>query len=159
MTTDVDLKVKVGPFTAFQYRLDSVETWRDGLLVALDGRTIDNGDASSVRASRNGTNLLVKGTAFQGSAPLDIVPSSHWNIEQVRSSEMLSTEDGSVLNMTIQPKGRETLEIDGQTVEANRYLLDSEIDIDLWYDDQGRWLKLIFEARNQEIEYRLSELY
>ena len=159
VTTDVDLKVKVGPFTAFRYRLDSVETWRDGLLVALDGRTNDNGDASSVRASRNGTKLLVKGTAFQGSAPLDIVPSSHWNIEQVRSSEMLSTEDGSVLNMTIQPKGRETLEIDGQTVEANRYLLDSDIDIDLWYDDQGRWLKLIFEARNQEIEYRLSELY
>ncbi len=159
VTTDVDLKAKVGPFTAFQYRLDSTETWLDGKLVALSGRTNDDGNKSSVSASLDGADLRVNGTAFQGVVGSGIVPSSHWNMNQVRSSEMLSTEDGSVLEMEIIPKGKETLTINGQQVVANRYLLDSDIDIDLWYDDEGRWLRLTFEARNQTIEYRLRDLY
>jgi hypothetical protein len=35
----------------------------------------------------------------------------------------------------------------------------SDIDVDGWYDDQGRWVKLAFEARGQQIEYVLSEMY
>ena len=159
VTTDVDLKVKIGPFTAFRYELDSVETWQDGQLVELSGRTNDDGDKTSVQATLDEAALRVEGSAFKGRVSPNIIPSSHWNINQVRSSEMLSTEDGSVLNMTIVPKGRETLKIAGQEIAANRYLLDSDIDIDLWYDDDGRWLRLTFEARGQTIEYRLSELY
>ena len=159
VTTDVDLKVKVGPFTAFRYQLDSVERWQDGQLVALNGRTNDDGDKTTVQAALDDAALRVEGSAFKGSVAPNIVPSSHWNMDQVRSTQMLSTEDGSVLSMDIIPKGRETLTIDGQDIAANRFLLDSDIDIDLWYDDQGRWLKLTFEARNQTIEYRLSELY
>lgn len=159
VTTDVDLKVKVGPFTAFQYRLDSEETWRSGQLVSLNGRTNDDGEKTSVSAVLDGDELRVEGTAFQGRVNPWIIPSSHWNMDQVRASEMLSTEDGSVLQMTITPMGNDMLSIDGQEIAANRYTLDSDIDIDLWYDDQGRWLKLTFEARGQMIEYRLSELY
>ena len=159
VTTDVDLKVKVGPFTAFRYELDSVETWQNGQLVALNGRTNDDGDKTSVRAALDESTLRVEGSAFAGTVAPGIIPSSHWNKDQIRSTEMLSTEDGSVLNMIVVPKGRETLNIAGQQIAANRYLLDSDINIDLWYDDDGRWLKLTFDARGQTIEYRLSELY
>ena len=158
-TTDVDLKVKIGPFTAFQYRLDSTEIWRDGRLVSLQGRTNDDGDKSAVTAAFDAGALKVDGTAFQGTVDAPIIPSSHWNINQVRSDRMLSTEDGEILEMNIVPKGREQLQIGGETISANRYLLDSDIDIDLWYDDLGRWVKLTFQARGQEIEYRLSDLY
>ena len=157
--TDVDLKVKIGPFTAFQYQLDSQEIWQDGRLVALNGKTNDDGDKSFVDAELIGEDLLVDGSAFEGAVRPEIIPSSHWNINQVRSDSMLSTESGEVLDMQIIPKGRETLTIAGQTIETHRYLLDSDIDIDLWYDNAGRWVKLTFEARGQTIEYRLSELF
>lgn len=159
VTSDVDLKVKVGPFTAFSYELDAVETWREGQLIALQGKTNDDGDKTSVDARLSGGALNVSGSAFSGEVPSGIIPSSHWNMDQIRSDAMLSTEDGSILEMNIVPKGRETLKIDGTAIEANRYLLDSDIDIDLWYDDFGRWLKLTFEARGQTIEYRLTKLY
>lgn len=158
-TTDVDLKVKIGPFTAFQYRLDSTETWRDGFLTGLSGKTNDDGDKAFVSAVLANGDLTIDGSAFKGSIPAGIIPSSHWNMDQIRSTEMLSTESGEVLAMQIIPKGRETLQIGGQQIEASRFLLDSDIDIDLWYDDAGRWLKLTFDARGQTIEYRLSELY
>lgn len=158
-TTDVDLQVKIGPFTAFQYTLDSVETWRGNQLVSLKGKTNDDGKKSFVSAELNTNELEISGSAFSGTIATGIIPSSHWNKKQVQSDQMLSTESGEILSMQIVPKGRESVLIAGQTIEADRYLLDSDIDIDLWYDDLGRWVKLTFEARGQTIEYRLSELY
>lgn len=158
-TTDVDLKVKIGPFTAFQYALDSVETWRGDQLVALKGKTNDDGKRSFVSAKLDNNALTINGSAFSGTIAAGIIPSSHWNREQVQSDEMLSTESGEVLSMQIVPKGRETVRVAGEMIEADRYLLDSDIDIDLWYDDRGRWVKLTFDARGQTIEYRLSQLY
>ena len=159
VTTDVDLKVSIGPFTAFKYQLDAREVWRGGRLVALEGKTNDDGEASFVEADLQGEALQVSGSEFKGEVSEDIIPSSHWNIDQMLASKMLSTEDGSLLAMSVTPQGRETLKIAGQAIEANRYLLDSDIDIDLWYDDAGRWLKLAFQARGQDITYQLSELY
>lgn len=157
--TDVDLKVKIGPFTAFRYELDSDETWQNGRLVRLTGKTNDDGDKAFVDADIEDNQLSIDGSAFKGSVPLGIIPSSHWNIMQVRSEQMLSTESGEILNMQIKSKGPETLTIGGQAIETQRYLLDSDIDIDLWYDNTGRWVKLTFDARGQTIEYRLSKLY
>ena len=47
----------------------------------------------------------------------------------------------------------------GEEIEATHYRLKSDITVDLWYDDQGRWVKLGFEARGQQIDYVLKDLY
>ena len=61
--------------------------------------------------------------------------------------------------MKVVNKGREAIKVGKKTIEANRYLMDSALDVDLWYDDDGRWVKLAFEARGQQIEYVLADLY
>ena len=75
------------------------------------------------------------------------------------SDVMLSTETGELLKIDVEKVGRETVQVGPETLEADRYRLRSRLDVDLWYDDAGRWVKLAFEARGQEIEYRLRELY
>ena len=157
--TKVGLKAGLGPITVFRYDLTASETWRGGELVAVTGQVNDDGKKHSMKASRSGAALDVQGTVFKGKAPADIVPASHWNYAQTKTGELLSTEDGEILKVTVKPRGRETIKAGGKTIEANRYLMDSDIDVDLWYDDQGRWVKLAFEARGQQIEYVLSELY
>jgi hypothetical protein len=75
------------------------------------------------------------------------------------TGKLLSTEDGEILNVKVVNKGRETIKAGNKTIEANRYLMDSALDVDLWYDDDGRWVKLAFEARGQQIEYVLANFY
>ena len=156
---DVSLKAGLGPITLFRYELDAKETWRDGKLVGLEGEVVEDGKKERVRAERAGDRLIVRGDAFSGEIDGQMLPASHWNVDQVRASQLLSSDYGMLIDVQVQDLGRETIEAGGQMVEANKYLLDSDIDVTLWYDDQGRWVKLAFEARGQEIDYVLRELY
>jgi hypothetical protein len=158
-TTDVRLKAGLGPVKVFNYELDATETWKEGLLVGLTGVVDDSGKDGSVQASRDGETLSVKGTEYSGTVPLGILPSSHWNFAQTGASQLLSTGDGELIRVNVEDRGSDTVMVDGQPVEARRYLMDSDIDVDLWYDAQGRWVKLAFEARGQRIEYALTQSY
>ncbi len=157
--TEVSLKAGLGPVTLFRYKLDATETWLAGKLVDVRGEVVQDGDKRAVTAKRDGAALRVKGSDFSGVAPKDIIPASHWNFAQTQADKLLSTEDGEILDVKIARTGRETIRAAGQSIEATRYRLDSAIDVDLWYDDQGRWVKLAFETRGQDIEYVLAEMY
>ncbi|MEM9055339.1 MAG: DUF6134 family protein [Pseudomonadota bacterium] len=159
VTTDVDLKVKFGPITAFRYRLDSVEAWRDGQLVALNGKSNNDGRKGQVEAKVTQDQLQVESTKFDGLLPLTTIPSSHWNRLQVYQDQMLSTETGEVLDIQVEVIGDDTVMVGNTAVEATHYRLTSDLIVDLWYDDQSRWVKLAFEVRGQEIEYILNALY
>ena len=158
-TSDVELKAGLGPITVFRYELDATETWEDGNLVGLSGRTNDDGDDEYVEANMSGDSLAIEGSAYTGDAPIGIIPSSHWNIQQAFSDQILSTESGELLDTSVEKIGRETITIGGEDVETTHYRLVSDLTVDLWYDDESRWVKLGFEARGQQIDYVLTELY
>ncbi|NQY14853.1 MAG: hypothetical protein HRT81_13480 [Henriciella sp.] len=159
VTTDVDLRVKIGPITAFRYRLDSVENWVDGQLVGLNGTSNSDGRKGRVSAVQENGELAVESTKFDGVLPLTTIPSSHWNRMQVYQDQMLSTETGEVLEINVETIGDDVVMVAGEPVEATHYRLKSDLTVDLWYDAQSRWVKLAFKVRGQDIEYVLNELY
>lgn len=159
VTSDVDLEVKIGPFTAFKYRLDSVERWEDGQLISLTASSNNDGRKGTVSAQAEDDALVVESTKFEGELPLSTIPSSHWNRLQVYQSQMLSTETGEVLDIAVEVIGNDQVVVDGETVETTHYRLKSDITVDLWYDSQSRWVKLAFETRGQDITYVLNRLY
>lgn len=159
VTTDVDLKVKFGPITAFRYRLDSVEEWVDGQLMRLNGTSNSDGRKGEVSAEATGETLIVESTKFDGTLPVTMIPSSHWNRLQVYQDRMLSTETGEVLDIEVETIGTDMVAVNGGMIETTHYRLKSDLTVDLWYDNQSRWVKLAFQVRGQDIEYVLNELY
>ena len=159
VTNDIDLTAKVGPITVYKYRHDSVETWEDGKLVSLTGKTRKEGDDLTVEAEASVAELQVAGSNFSGTVPTDIIPSSHWNSREVFSDAILSSEGGQVLDIQVENLGLETLTINDTELQATRFRLYSDLMVDLWYDAEGRWVKCAFSARKQNIEYVLADLY
>jgi hypothetical protein len=157
--TYVKLRAGLGPIPLYRYDLQATERWQDGRLIGLEGEVYKDGKEGSVTAQADGDGIDIDGTGYDGTASAGIVPASHWNIAQTQARVLLSSENGQLIDVSVRPEGREKLEIAGESVEANKFLLDSDIDVTLWYDDAGRWLKLSFSARGQEIDYILETPY
>ena len=152
---DIELEVRIGPFQAFYYRHESQENWSEGSLESLTGETRKDGDDFKVTVKKENALLDVDGSLYDGEVAADMVPSSHWNIQQIRSQSILSTESGEMLEIEVVNLGQEDIIAGGELISATRYRLKSDLTVDLWYDESGRWVKCAFEARGQEIEYVL----
>ncbi|MEM9669029.1 MAG: DUF6134 family protein [Pseudomonadota bacterium] len=159
VVNDIDLQVKFGPITAYKYSHDSTEVWADGSLVELTGETRKEGKDLTVSVLSEDGQLDVSGTNFTGELSADLIPSSHWHSGEVFSDAILSSEGGQLLDIRVDNLGSETLTVSGQEIETTRFRVYSDLSFDLWYDETGRWVKCAFEARGQNIEYVLQELY
>jgi hypothetical protein len=158
VSIDIELRAGLGPITVFRYDHQSTERWRNGQLVGLRSETLKDGDTFEVSAQSVGDALDVDGEApdvgpISLELPLSILPSSHWHGYQTGAYDILNTEYGNELDVTVEYLGEEMLEADGERINTRRYRLVSDLTVDLWYDQNGRWAGCEFEARGQTIRY------
>ncbi len=156
--TDVELKVTFGPVTFFEYIHDVTEKYTAGKLAWVGSRTKKDGRWKTLSAQAAGGGLKVAGEAFNGTLNGLVIPSTHWNQEEMKQAAMFSTETGEMLPMKVTDRGMERLKVGSATIDARRYDVVSELTASFWYDAQGRWVKCAFEAEGSKIEYVLRKL-
>jgi len=52
--------------------------------------------------------------------------------------------------------GRESFDVGGTQIQAQRIRVQGTLTVDLWYDTSGRWVGCSFTARGQNVTYRLA---
>jgi hypothetical protein len=156
--TDVELRVALGPLTLFEYIHDVTEKYIGDRLVWVGSRTKNEGKWKTMAAEPVEGGLKVKAEAFNGVLKGIVIPSTHWNENQMKQPTMFSTETGEMLPMKVTTRGVEKVKVGGGMVDARRYDVDSDVDASFWYDAQGRWVKTAFEAEGSNIEYVLRKL-
>lgn len=160
LTVEIAIRLRAGfgPITVFRYEHDSTEVWREEDLVSLAARTLKDGEVYEISAALREGALRVEGEgpqqgAFETSYPAGTLPSSHWHGYPAGTLTLLNTEFGTPLEAVVDYVGREEIEADGTTIPAHRYRLSSSLELDLWYDETGRWAGCAFRARGQDIRY------
>ena len=157
VTIDIRLEVKFAFLTVFRYRHSNHEVWRDGQLIAIDTETDDDGESYWLSGQASEAGFLVEGSSGRFLAPAEIMPTSYWNPKTVLQERLLDTQRGRLLAVEIAPAGAETVLVEGAPVNAQRYRMTGDLELDLWYatDDQwsGEWAKISFEARGAEVVY------
>ena len=156
--TDVALKVAFGPITLFDYLHDVTERYHAGKLVWVGSRTKNEGKWKTLSVEPGEGGLAVKGSKFKGVIKGAVIPSTHWNRDEMKQPAMFSTETGEMLPIKVKDRGTESAKVAGRVIEAQRFDVDSEIDASFWYDALGRWVKCAFEAQGSKIEYVLRAL-
>jgi hypothetical protein len=157
---DVEIKLDIyfGPIRVYAYEHKSREVWKDGALVSLEGSTDNDGEPMKAIVRREGDALKIEGTAFSGTAGPALLPSSWWDYDLMRQSQIIDTQNGKVFPVSVQRIGDVTLTVAGQQVAATHYRLTGELALDIWYDAQGNWLRSEFDGQGEIIAYERQSL-
>jgi hypothetical protein len=153
--SQVDMAVNVLFFSAFRYRYTAHALWRGGQLHSLTVDIDDNGRRSHLMARSEGERLAVSAGAQAFDAEPGLYPTEHWNADVLSRERLLNTLTGRINHVTIHQAGREVVETERGPVAATRYRYTGDFTADAWYDDAGRWVKLMFKGRDgSTISYR-----
>lgn len=148
---DVDIAVNVvlylGPIPLVRYTHRAVETWQGGRLTALTGHTNRNGTEMYMSAHRVADGLWVEGSGTRPYiAPIDALPTTYWNARMLRGP-MIGTQDGGLVHPKVTPKGVQPVKlVSGVERPATCYSLTGDLDLDLWYDAESRWMSMRFSV-------------
>ncbi len=156
--TAVALKVEFGPITFFDYAHDVTEKYLGGKLMWVGSRTKKDGKWQTLAAEAVEGGIDVKGSGYKGLLKGMVIPSTHWNEDEMKQAAMFSTETGKMLPMKVVDRGIEQIKAGGATISARRFDVTSELSASFWYDADGRWVKCAFVAEGSKIEYVLRKL-
>ena len=138
----VAIKVKVAFITAYRYEQTRREVWRDGRLIAFESDGNDDGKKAKTSGKLEGDMLVVAGPDGTQKVRPDIISNSWWNPDLPKQSEVLSTFDSKVLKVGVQDAGEETVDTAKGPVKARHFILPGEVEREVWYDAEGRWVHM-----------------
>lgn len=176
VSTAIDLAVKFMGVTAYRYTHRAEEVWSGDTFQGLSAQTDDNGKKHAIRIWRDGAALAVernarpdalspatfdrgvkRDDAVRTTLPPQLLPSTHWNVRQVRQAALVNTQTGSEARVQVSVLGRETIKTANASIDATRYRYTGDLVMDQWFDDAGRWVKTSFTASDgSTIEYVLK---
>lgn len=142
VSTEVEMRVKLGPIPVFRYAHTATERWRDDRFASLATRTETNGKVEQVKAEATGAGVAIEGPGGRLTAPATAAPLTHWNSAAL-DGPLFNPQLGKIMKVRTARAGRESVQLaDGRSMPATRWTIRGEAEIDNWYDTAGAWAGL-----------------
>jgi hypothetical protein len=143
LITRARFQVKAFLINFYTYEHDNRELWRENCLTSIEARTNDNGDKTTVRGARTAANLTLTVNGENRTLANCVMSFAYWNPDMLQAKRLLNSQTGEYEAVNITARGKETIKVRGIEVVAERHTLRTkDYTIDLWYSEQGEWLKL-----------------
>lgn len=154
----VRLAVKMTGITLYTFESEGSEVWRGGRLVAASAVTNDNGRRKQVTVRAEGDRLIVDGPKgrFEAMQPVGTV--NFWNLETLTAPTMIEPTSGRVYRVAVGPPERETIRAMDRNVAARKYEVSGDISGELWYADDGTWVRMDFARYGETLSVTLASI-
>ena len=160
---NIEFKVSFLGLTLYEYSHQNIELWRDNSLFQLNTKTNKNGEILDCNYKRINDSYQVNGSFGKRLLQTSPVPTSYWNKKIVENNlvNALNTQDCSDLYFTVSYIGQDLIYNDSLLADHFKLIgkesSGENVDIDLWYDQEDRWVKMIFVKDSSKIEYILEQ--
>lgn len=142
VSTEVEMRVKLGPVPVFRYAHTATERWQGDRFASLTTRTETNGKVEQVRAEAAAGGVSIEGPGGRLSAPASAAPLTHWNTAAF-DRPLFNPQLGKLMRIRAARAGQDSVQLaNGQSIPATRWTLRGEAEIDNWYDSAGAWAGL-----------------
>ena len=155
--TNANFAVKILGFTAYRYQHNNTETWQGACLSRMQASTNNNGEKLIVNGTRSNNGFTVKTAADNTTLPACLKSFAYWNLSHMQAPQLLNSQTGELTPVRLQAMGNDNIMAGGQFTAAKRYrLTGKDLQIDLWYSAQNRWIGLESLADGRRIRYVLQ---
>jgi len=152
--SEVNIAFDIFFFAKYRYSYQSETLWRKDRLERLDVEIEENGKRMRLTALQDGGQLTVNGFGGTAATHPATFPTEHWNAEALSSRQVLNTLTGRLNEVAIVPGAHELIDTERGPVRAALYRYTGDLTADVWYDLEGRWVKLRFKGRDGSlVEY------
>jgi hypothetical protein len=139
--TTVDVAVRMLFLTLYRHEAHYREVWQGDRLVRFESHTDDNGRMLEVLARAVGEHIIIDGPDGQSEAPLTVVPDHPWNRGVLGRTLLFDPVDGTFRRVDVADAGAAAIEVEGRRIIARKYLVSGDLELELWYDESGAWVK------------------
>ena len=154
VSSRLKLSIDVFFITVYRFLYASEATWRLGVIDQINVEIDDNGDPFRFQARQRGGVLRIQSESGRAEFPGPLLPTNHWNARVLDANRVLNTLTGDVHEVRIVAEGRELVATERGDVVATKYAYSGEFESEVWYDEQGRWVKMRFDGKDGvPIEY------
>ena len=135
--TDAKVDVKLLGLSLYDFDQHVEEVWQDGKMVSFSSIADDDGQDKKADMARSGEKLTGTYNGKKREAPFGIYPSSFWNADSVKQTQIIDTSRAKIRAVTIKDKGAATVKLPFGNVKARHYTVDGDMQRELWYDERG----------------------
>ncbi len=137
-----EFEVKLLFITAFRYRHDNTEIWRDACLDSIESETRTNGDREAVSGSRIGAGLRIATLDTEQEAGGCVRSFAYWDRDLLESTELLNSQTGELVPVRIEALEPRVIPYRGAEIEAQPYrLTGKDLQLEVFYAGD-RWVGL-----------------
>jgi hypothetical protein len=149
-----EMSVKVLFANVFRLEHRSEALWIDGSLREMKATTTVNGKETNFEVQRDGDNFRIENEDEVLLSEGPLFPSTHWNMSILSSTRILDTLTGQVGDVDVVDLGEVDVETVRGTILARHFIYSGDLDAEVWYDEDGRWIRYKLSGRGGTVEYR-----
>jgi hypothetical protein len=134
------------------------EVWRDGKLMTFDGRSEENGNTIYLSARADEKRVVIVGPNGKRDIAAPIALTNPWHSAVLTTPVLLEPTTGGLLSVRTKFAGADTIEINDQMIESQKHIVSGDIAAEIWFADNGTWLKMEFDKAGGRVKIVLESL-
>tara|TARA_B100001996_G_C18499504_1_gene530940 strand:- start:19 stop:693 length:675 start_codon:yes stop_codon:yes gene_type:complete len=153
---EVQISVKILNFDAFSYNLKNKETWESGILIKLDSETLIGNKKQFAKGKKTSKGFKIEGSKFSGLVKGNPATTSYFSPDFLKRKIWISTQDGDPLSISTKKVGPDLAKSITGEIPAILWKVTGDLDLDLLYSENGKWLGSRFYAGGSQAEFVLN---
>ena len=157
ISIDSTITVRVLKIPVFRFRYQSKEQWLNNQLMSVISSTKTNDTIENTRLNNQAAQSILENETGESIESRIDLATNHWHIGAVEQTQLFNTIKGTRSAVTVTSLGTNNLTIHGKQIKATHYEYSGDIMAQSWYDQNQRWVKLVFAGTDgSEITYLID---
>ena len=169
VVNETKFEVKIAGVKLFSIKSISKERYQNDQLIEFNSETMQNDKKKFVKLifDKSKDIFIIDGSSYKGNADKENIIGNWWNHKILTSDSQISPLSGSIKRQEVNFISKETLEINGNTIEVDHFKLkstddsleaDKKLDFDIWYDSKNNIIVKVEYKRLGKWQYILKKI-